>query len=94
MVIQVEFTGAAREIAGRREVSLTLPETATYHDVIQSLAHMYPGLVGMIIADDQRSLLSAMIFDRNDGEAILPGMLDQSPRDLDRLILLYFIVGG
>jgi len=94
MVIQVEFTGAAREIAGRREVSLTLPETATYREVIKSLAQLYPGLVGMIIAPDQNSLLSAMIFDRNGGEAILPGMLDQSLEDGDRLILLYFIVGG
>lgn len=94
MVIQVEFTGAAREIAGRREVSITLPETATYREVIKSLAQFYPGLVGMIIAPDQNSLLSAMIFDRNGGEAILPGMLDQSLEDGDRLILLYFIVGG
>jgi molybdopterin converting factor small subunit len=94
MVIQVEFTGAAREIAGRREVSLTLPDTATYRDVIRSLAQLYPGLVGMIIAADHSSLLSAMIFDRNGGEAILPGMFDQSLQDGDRLILLYFIVGG
>lgn len=94
MVIQVEFTGAAREIAGRREVSLTLPETATYREVIKCLAQIYPGLIGMIIAPDQSSLLSAMIFDRNGSESILPGMLDQSPEDGDRLILLYFIVGG
>ena len=94
MVIQVEFTGAAREITGRREVSLTLPETASYREVIRRLAQMYPGLVGMIIAPDQSSLLSAMIFDRNGGEAILPGMLDRYPQDGDRLMLLYFIVGG
>jgi hypothetical protein len=94
MVIQVEFTGAAKEIVGRREVSLTLPETAIYRDVIRNLAQMYPGLVGMIIAADRSSLLSAMIFDRNGGEAILPGMLEQSPQDGDRLMLLYFIVGG
>jgi len=94
MLIQVEFTGAAREIAGRGEVSLTLPESASYRSVIKALAQMYPGLVGMIIAPDERSLLSAMIFDRNGGETILPGMWDQSPQDGDRLILLYFIVGG
>lgn len=94
MLIQVEFTGAAKEIAGRREVSLTLPEDATYREVIRRLAQAYPGLVGMIIAPDQTSLLSAMIFDRNGGEAILPGMFDQTLRDSDRLILLYFIVGG
>jgi hypothetical protein len=51
-------------------------------------------LVGAVIAEDKRSLLSAMIFDRNGSETILPGMLEQSPQDGDRLILLYFIVGG
>ena len=71
-----------------------MPETATYHEVIRRLAYLYPGLVGTIIAPDQSSLLSAMIFDRNGGETILPGMLEQSPQDGDRLILLYFIVGG
>jgi hypothetical protein len=94
MEIQVEFTGAAREIAGRGAVSLTLPETASYRKVIGILAQMYPGLVGMIIAPDQRSLLSAMIFNRNGSETILPGMLDQTLQDGDRLVLLYFIVGG
>jgi molybdopterin converting factor small subunit len=94
MQIQVEFTGAAREITGQREVSLFVLDTSTYRDVIRSLAQMYPGLVGMIIAPDLCSLLSAMIFDRNGGESILPAMLDQSPKDGDRLMLLYFIVGG
>jgi hypothetical protein len=55
---------------------------------------MYPGLVGAIIAADGNSLLSAMIFDRNGEESILPAMLDQSPRNDDRLILMFFIVGG
>ncbi len=94
MNIQVEFTGAARDITGIRTVTLVLSETATYVDVIRRLAELYPGLVGTIINLEHNALLSAMIFDRNGGEAILPGMLDANLRDGDRLMLMYFIVGG
>jgi len=94
MNIVVEFTGGGRAITGTREVTLNLPDSATYRDVVRRLAQMYPGLVGAIIAADGNSLLSAMIFDRNGEESILPAMLDQSPRNDDRLILMFFIVGG
>ena len=81
-------------MAGAREVALDFPAGVTYRGVVARLADLYPGLVGVVIAEDRRSLLSAMIFDRNGSEAILPGMFEQSPQDGDRLILLYFIVGG
>ncbi len=94
MKITVEFTGGTRAMAGAREVELDFPAGVTYRGVVRRLADLYPGLVGAVIAEDMNSLLSAMIFDRNGGEAILAGMLDQSPHDGDRLMLLYFIVGG
>ena len=94
MKITVEFTGGTRAMAGAREVELIFAEGVTYAGVVQRLADLYPALVGAVIAEDKRSLLSAMIFDRNGSEPILPGMLEQSPQDGDRLILLYFIVGG
>jgi hypothetical protein len=94
MNITVEFTGGGKAMTGTREVTLNLPDSATYRDVVRRLAQMYPGLVGAIIAADGNSLLSAMIFDRNGEESILPAMLDQSPRNDDRLILMFFIVGG
>jgi len=94
MKITVEFTGGTRAMAGAREVELDLPASVTYRGVVQRLADLYPALVGAVIAEDKRSLLSAMIFDRNGSEAILPGMFEQTLQDGDRLILLYFIVGG
>jgi hypothetical protein len=94
MKITVEFTGAGRAMAGTREVALDLPENTTYRDVVRRLAQMYPGLIGAIIAADGDSLLSAMIFNRNGEESIVPAMMDQSPGDGDRLILMFFIVGG
>ena len=94
MKITVEFTGGTRAMAGVREIELDFQTNVTYHEVVRRLADLYPGLVGAVIAEDKTSLLSAMIFDRNGGESILPGMWGQSPQDGDRLILLYFIVGG
>jgi hypothetical protein len=94
MNIVVEFTGGGGAMTGTREVTLNLTDSATYRDVVKRLAQMYPGLVGAIIAPDGNSLLSAMFFDRNGEESILPAMMDQSPRDGDRLILMFFIVGG
>lgn len=81
-------------MTGAREVELDFPAGVTYSGVVQRLADLYPAMVGAVIAEDKRSLLSAMIFDRNGSESILPGMFEQSPQDGDRLILLYFIVGG
>jgi molybdopterin converting factor small subunit len=94
MNITVEFPGGGRAMTGTREVTLSLPDSATYRDVVRRLAQMYPRLVGAIIAANGNSLLSAMIFNRNGEESILPAMLDQSPREGDRLILMFFIVGG
>ena len=94
MNIVVEFTGGGRAMTGTREVSLGMPQNATYRDVVRRLAQMYPGLVGAIIAADGNSLLSAMIFNRNGEESIVAAMMDQSPGDGDRLILMFFIVGG
>ena len=81
-------------MTGTREVTLDLPENATYRYVVRTLAQMYPGLVGAIIAADGNSLLSAMIFNRNGEESIVAAMMDQRPCDGDRLILMFFIVGG
>jgi hypothetical protein len=94
MKVTVEFTGGGRAMTGVREVSLNLAEKATYRDVVRTLAQLYPPLIGAIIAEDGNSLLSAMIFSRNGEESIVPALLDQSPEDGDRLILLFFIVGG
>lgn len=92
--IRVHFTGAARAISGEKQITLELEDTASYQDVVQELAVRYPGLVGVLIAPDQRSFLSANFFNRNGEEAILPEMMTEKPRDGELLIILYFIVGG
>lgn len=94
MNITVEFTGITRAITGEREATLSLPDQATYQQVVRALGEKYPGLVGVMIAPDGATLLNANVFCKNGDEIIPPDSLDASPADGDRLILLSIIVGG
>jgi hypothetical protein len=92
--IEVEFTGVDRVITGLKTYQLTLEDDASYRDVIQALAERFPGMVNILIAPDLRSFLSANLFNRNGEEPILPDCMDDQPADGDRLIIIYFMVGG
>jgi hypothetical protein len=92
--IEVEFTGVARSLAGEKKIQLVLDDQASYRDIVRELAHHYPAFVGVLIASDERAFLSANLFSRADGEPIMPDTMDALPQDGERLVVLYFIVGG
>jgi molybdopterin converting factor small subunit len=92
--ITVEFTGLARSITGERQITLPLPDEATYQRVVQALGEKYPSLIGVIIAADGAALLNANVFSKNGDEIIPPDSMDAAPEDGDRLILISVIVGG
>lgn len=94
MKIQVEFTGVAREILGQRQVELVVDDDCTYSCIVRQIGLRYPQLQGIFIDKNSLSLLSGNVLSRNGEETILPGMMNQSPQDGDRLIFLIFIVGG
>jgi hypothetical protein len=60
--VTVELIGAARVVAGRKEISLALADGATWRDVIAALARAIPGLLGEVVAKDGRSLLGDYTF--------------------------------
>jgi hypothetical protein len=60
--VTVELFGAARVIAGRSEVSITLEDGAAWQDAVVALADAAPELVGEVISADRRSLLSDYTF--------------------------------
>lgn len=92
--IEIEFTGVARAIAGRKTGIIEIGEKATYRDIVAFLAHEYPQLIGSVISEDSRSLLSANFFSRNGEEPVMPDDMDNHPKDGEHLVILYFIVGG
>jgi hypothetical protein len=92
--IEIEFTGAARAITGRKNGIIEISENASYRDIIFFLGSEFPQLLGSVIADDKRSLLSASFFSRDGEEPIMPDEMDRIPQDGERLVILYYIVGG
>ncbi len=92
--IEVVFTGAAREITKEKQIRIDLSDRDSYRDLVRILAVRYPGLVGTLIAEDHQALLSANLFNRNGEEPIMPEEMDLAPRDGERIVILYFIVGG
>jgi molybdopterin converting factor small subunit len=94
MQVVIEFTGAARDIIKRKEITLTLENHTTYQQIIQLLGVQYPGLIGLLIDRDGKTFLSANLFVIN-GDLTNPAMLmSESPKDGDRLILMSVITGG
>jgi hypothetical protein len=92
--ITVEFTGLAKTIAGVPEVMLSLPEGTKYRDVVRRLGKLYPGLIGILIAEDGETFLSSNMF-VIDGDLANPVMImDLSPRDGEHIHLMSVITGG
>ncbi|MBS3949194.1 MAG: MoaD/ThiS family protein, partial [Peptococcaceae bacterium] len=94
MQITVEFTTLARFMAGEARIHLTLPVETTYGEIVTCLAELYPAMVGIIIAEDKKSLLNSNLFIIN-GEMSQPAfIMNESPRDGDRLTIVSVATGG
>ncbi len=93
MQITLAVSGIAAAIIGSKELVLSLPDGATYNQIIRQLGGTYPALKGVVINPEGNALLNANVLIVND-YVILERMLDDSPRDGDRLMLMAFIVGG
>jgi hypothetical protein len=90
----IEFTGVAQMITGHNLIRLTLPETATYRDIVRILGMRFPELVGVLIDPAGDIFLSSNMFIIN-GEMGNPAMMmDKSPKNGDRLVLMSVITGG
>jgi molybdopterin converting factor small subunit len=94
MHIIIEFTGVARHIIKKKEISLSLEDNTTYQEVIRMLGRQYPDLIGLLIGQDGQTFLSSNLFVIN-GDVANPAMvMSESPKDGDRLILMSVITGG
>ncbi|MBP9040390.1 MAG: MoaD/ThiS family protein [Anaerolineaceae bacterium] len=92
--IVVEFTGLAKAIAGKQEITLSIPEGTTYREVVRRLGEMYPGLIGILIAEDGETFLSSNMF-VIDGDLANPVMImDQKPKNGEHIHLMSVITGG
>jgi hypothetical protein len=92
--IQIELTGIAKSIAGQGIITMTLPASASYHDVVEKLAADYPDLVNILIDSDRRKFLSSNLFIINDEMTSPVFEMEKHPNDGDRLTLVSVMTGG
>lgn len=94
MNITIEFTGLARQIVGQKEVAWQLPPGTTYAQIVERLGQAYPEFIGPLIDADGKTFLSSNMFIINDDMALPAMVMEESPREGDRLTLVSVITGG
>jgi hypothetical protein len=94
MNLTIEFHGLPLAVVGKKIISLTLPDSSTYRDIIRRLATDYPALVDLIIDRDRETFLSSNMFVINGDLATLAMRMDEVPPNGVHLILMSVITGG
>ncbi len=94
MRVQVELFGLPRIIAGEKEITLDFGDEATFRDVVRSLAHRYPAMLGDVIQADGETLQSPNILNINGKRMIQPHQVDEYIRDGDTIVLMSVSAGG
>lgn len=92
--VQVKFTGAVESVTSIKILSLSMPESSTYRDIVCEIGRRYPVLIGWLIDQDGCTLLSSNLFLVNGEQFIFPGMENEKPKDGDELMLVSPITGG
>ncbi len=92
--IILKLTGAAASLAGVKTAEMALDDTATYAEIIETLGRSYPGLIGLIIDRDGKTMLSSNMFLVNGQDFVMVGMWNQTPDDGDTLLLISPVTGG
>jgi len=94
MKIRIEFSGIAKDLAGRNDLALDVPQETTYREIVKQLANRYPNMLNLLIAPDGENFLSSVMF-VVDGDLANPVMLmDESPSDGECIHLMSVITGG
>ena len=94
MRVRVELLGLSRLVTRTPEVSLEMPNNATYRDLVYTLSEHYPGLVGNVIQSDRRNLQAPNIFNLNARQMVQSRQMDDCLVEDDRIILMSISAGG
>jgi molybdopterin converting factor small subunit len=90
--VRVELFGVARLTAGRRELTVALPERPNTRDIVGALARACPELIGKVISEDGTTLQESQILNLNGTVFVGEGRLSLGPED--RLLLFSSQAGG
>lgn len=92
--IQVELFGLSRLIAGEKEITLTLDESATFRDAVKEIVSRYPNMVGDVVQADGLTMQPPNILNLDGRRMIQAHQMDESLSDGDRIILMSMSAGG
>ncbi len=92
--IEVELFGLSRLIAGEKEVTLTLDESATFRDIVKELVKRYPDMIGDVVQADGLTMQPPNILNLDGRRMIKADQMDESLSDGDRIILMSMSAGG
>lgn len=92
--ITIEFTNLARVIAGEKEIQRSFPEEAAYADVIEWLADTYPDMLGILIQENRRAFTNSTMFIINNEMSLPAFILEEKPKDGERLTIISIPTGG
>lgn len=92
--ITIEFTNLARVIAGEKEIQPSFPANASYADVIEWLAATYPDMVGILIQENRREFTNSTMFIINNEMSLPAFILEEKPKDGERLTIISIPTGG
>jgi len=92
MRLTVEFLGLARRLAQAKDCLLQMDDAVTYVDVLRTLAETYPSLVGPVVNSDADALAPSYMLNLNGRLPVRD--FCASPKDGDRLILMFVEAGG
>ncbi len=92
--ITIEFTNLARVIAGEKEIQRAFPQASTYADIIAWLADTYPDMVGILIQENRRAFTNSTMFIINNEMSLPAFILEQTPKEGERLTIVSIPTGG
>jgi hypothetical protein len=92
--IAIEFTNLAKVIAGEREIKRSFPVDATFGDIIAWLAETYPDMVGILIQENRREFTNSTMFIINNEMSFPAMIMEESPKDGERLTIVSIPTGG
>ena len=94
MKVRIEFSGIAKNLAGKDSMDLPITGETTYREIIKLLASMYPEMINLLISPSGDEFLSSVMF-VVDGDLANPVMLiDEKPHDGQCIHLMSVITGG
>jgi molybdopterin converting factor small subunit len=94
MKIVIEFTNLSKALAGVKELEMALDPGTTFGQIVERLGVLYPAPIGILIEPGGKKFMNSNMFIINGDMATPAFIMDECPKDGDRLVLMTLVTGG